>query len=83
MIRIEDLTKWDKGRGVLFHTLHGTTERGVISSWNDQWVFCRFGEGSTAAACDPKQLTWEHSRQVEASLRYQKVVLSRYWKVAS
>ena len=59
-IVITSLTEADKGRGVLFHHNHGATERGVLSSWNDLYVFCRFGSGSAAAACDPKQLTFEH-----------------------
>lgn len=59
-IRIEELTEADKGRGVLFHHHHGATEPGRLSSWNDHYVFCRFTSGSTAAACDPAQLTFEH-----------------------
>ena len=59
-IRIEKLTGADKERGVLFHHHHGATERGVLSSWNDRYVFCRFTSGSTVAACDPNQLTFEH-----------------------
>jgi hypothetical protein len=57
-IRIEDLTEDDKGRHVAFVHHHGAREYGTLSSWNDQWIFCRFHSGSTAAACDPKQLEW-------------------------
>lgn len=60
-IKIGALTESDKGRGVLFHHHHGATERGVLSSWNDRYVFCRFTAGSTAAACDPTQLSFEHA----------------------
>jgi len=59
-IDISSLTETDKGRGVIFHTHHGSTERGVLSSWNDHYVFARFTQGSTAAACDPQQLEFEH-----------------------
>ncbi len=59
-IRIADLTEADKGRKVLFHHHHGGTEEGVVSSWNDHWIFARFTLGSTAAACDPEQLSWSH-----------------------
>jgi len=45
-IRIDALTDADKGRGVIFHRQHGVTERGVLSSWNDRFVFCRFTSGS-------------------------------------
>lgn len=59
-IQLGELKEQDKGRGVIFLHHHGATERGVLSSWNDHYVFCRFGNGSTAAACDPKQLVFEH-----------------------
>lgn len=76
-IRISDLTERDKGRGVLFHHHHGATERGVLSSWNDRWVFCRFsagGEGGTAMACDPRQLTFETAEMVRAVRKYHKAL---------
>lgn len=61
MIDLEDLREEDKGRGVLFLTHHGVIERGVLSSWNEWYIFARFTNGSTAAACDPKQLEFEHA----------------------
>ena len=57
---IINLTDADKGRGVIFHTNHGTQERGVLSSWNEHFIFARFTSGSTAAACDPRQLEFEY-----------------------
>ena len=60
-MEISKLTEADKGRGVIFSTHHGTKERGILSSWNDHYVFARFTSGSTAAACDPEQLVFEHS----------------------
>ncbi len=60
MIDISKLTKTDKERGVIFHHHHGTRERGVLSSWNEHYIFARFTSGSTAAACDPAQLEFEH-----------------------
>lgn len=64
MIDIAKLTDADKGRGVIYTPHHSTpenpdTERGVISSWNDTYIFVRYGPGSTAAATDPEQLEWE------------------------
>ena len=60
MIDLATLTETDKGRGVIFHHHHGATERGVLSSWNDYYIFARFHSGSTAAACDPAQVEFEH-----------------------
>ena len=55
-IKLSDLKETDKGRGVIFHTNHGSLEYGIVSSWNDRYIFVRFTTGSTAAACDPEQL---------------------------
>lgn len=59
-LTISELTDADKGRNVTFCHHHGTREHGVLSSWNDKYIFVRFGMGSTAAACDPKQLCWSN-----------------------
>jgi len=60
-MKINDLTENDKGRQVIYTPHHSTpdnpdTEAGVISSWNEKYVFVRYGMGSTAAATDPDQL---------------------------
>ncbi len=60
MIDLTTLTEADKGRGVIFHHHHGATERGVLSSWNNHYLFARFTTGSTAAACNPTQVEFEH-----------------------
>lgn len=54
----------DEGRGVIYARLnpHRKTERGVISSWNDKYVFVRYTAGSTAAATDPADLEWEFKK---------------------
>lgn len=57
-MKIADLTNADKGREVIFHHHHGERDSGILSSWNEHYVFCRFTSGSTAAACDPEQLTF-------------------------
>ena len=59
-IKIDELTEDDIGRQVTFVHHHGTREFGILSSWNDRYVFCRFSSGSTAAACDPRQLCWSN-----------------------
>lgn len=55
-MNISELTDSDKGRHVIYTAHHGERESGVISSWNDRYVFVRYGMGSTAAATDPSQL---------------------------
>lgn len=55
-MKISDLKPDDVGRNVTYTAHHGEREHGVISSWNDTYVFVRYGMGSTAAATDPDQL---------------------------
>lgn len=55
-MKISDLTPSDTGRNVIYTAHHGEREEGVISSWNEKYVFVRYGMGSTAAATDPDQL---------------------------
>ncbi len=62
MIDIARLRPPDVGRGVIYTPSAGKPERGVLSSWNDKYIFARFTSGSTAAACDPADLTWEFDR---------------------
>ncbi len=33
-------------------------ERGIITSWNEIFVFVNYGNGSTSKATDPKMLVW-------------------------
>jgi hypothetical protein len=54
----------DEGRGVIYCGRGtGLTERGVISSWNDLYVFVRYTTGSTAAATRREDLIWEHEKE--------------------
>lgn len=57
-MRISDLKDSDVGRQVIYTAHHGERQAGVISSWNKDWVFVRYGMGSTSAATDPEQLTF-------------------------
>jgi hypothetical protein len=60
--KIEDreLTQSDVGATVLY-VASGVVEFGKISSWNDQYVFVKYGEGDTAAATKPCDLRWERT----------------------
>ncbi len=62
MITLSDLTPRDTGRGVLYHPRGRSDgmERGVISSWNAEFIFVRYPSSSTSKACDPADLEWEH-----------------------
>jgi hypothetical protein len=55
-MKLTDLKETDVGRFVIYTAHHGEREEGVISSWNDTYIFVRYGRGSTAAATDPNQL---------------------------
>lgn len=71
MIDLSTLTDRDLDRKVIYHSSGGDkTERGIISSWNDKYIFVKYertgyllrGEEpryqATAAATDPKDLTF-------------------------
>ena len=60
--RIEPTTE-DIGRAVVYHPHVGTTERGVITSFNDHYVFVRYGSASTSQATSRRDLSWEHHSQ--------------------
>lgn len=56
---LEDIKPEDIGRNVTYTDPHtGVKSHGTISSKNSSWVFVRFHTGSTAAACDPRWLTF-------------------------
>ena len=56
---ISDLTEADKGRQVVYHGNYGgPLEFGIITSWNDKYIFVRYGVGATSAATSPEDLTW-------------------------
>ena len=60
MIRLSDLTPEHVGRAVVYRDTSGVirNEDGVITSWNDRWVFVRFGVHDVSKATDPRDLTF-------------------------
>ena len=52
-------TQADIGRRVIYTMPHGEMTTGVISSWNDEWVFVRYTSGDTAAATPREALEYE------------------------
>ena len=55
MIDIKQLTAEDVGRKVVYKTLQ-VLEEGIISSYNDKYVFVKYGTCSTAQATSPTDL---------------------------
>jgi len=57
---ISKLTAIDVGRRVIYlgkpELYH--TDLGIIKTWRNGLVFVRFGEGYTAAACNPRDLVF-------------------------
>ena len=51
-------TASDVGRRVVYTMPHGEVKSGIVSSWNDEWVFVRYTTGDTAAATHRKDLNW-------------------------
>lgn len=58
-----DPTDADIGRKVIYRDRSGyKIETGSITSFNDHFVFVRYGSGSTSAATVRETLTWEHAK---------------------
>jgi len=57
MIEIGNLTDADKGRRVRYEREHCKREIGVLSSWNDRFVFVRFN-GPNGEACEPADVSF-------------------------
>lgn len=52
----------DEGRTVLYRSRPDfNPERGTVVRWTPDYVFVRYGLGSTAAATRREDLEWEHS----------------------
>jgi len=57
-----DPTAEDIGRHVVYRGPTGKdkAETGTITSFNDRFVFVRYGQGSTSQATRREDLTWEN-----------------------
>ena len=53
-----DPTEADIGRGVVYHGYAGELEQGYITSFNEHYVFVRYGSGCTSQATRRDQLEW-------------------------
>lgn len=56
MIIIRDLKESDKGRNVVFNDGKRPQEEGVINSWNDLYIFVRYGSDSYGKATQPRHI---------------------------
>lgn len=67
-------TAEDIGRKVIYRdwcggNLRGAKiEEGVITSFNDSFVFVRYGTGSTSAATSREDLEWSHRQPEDAAI---------------
>jgi hypothetical protein len=48
----------DIGRIVVYRDARGGVEQGVVASFNDDYVFVRYGMGCTSAATRHENLEW-------------------------
>lgn len=63
-----ELEESHKGVGVIYTPRHkAPTEAGIISSWNDTFVFVKYGDSGTAQATDPEQLAWNTDHEYTSS----------------
>ena len=56
MIDITSLNATHKGRAVVYTPRVGPREDGVIASWNEAYIFVRYGADRTPKATDPNDL---------------------------
>ena len=59
MINTDTLTDKDKSRVVIYTGPKGKTESGLITSWNDTFIFVRYGLGTSGVATMPENLHFE------------------------
>lgn len=52
------LSNTDIGRKVIYKSHHCDVEEGVITSFNDSFVFVKYGTGSTSQATRREDLNW-------------------------
>lgn len=64
MIEISKLTEADKGRKVNYHREFSEPEFGVLSSWNDSYIFVRF-KGPNGEACEPADVSFAFPKPEE------------------
>ena len=55
-------TENDIGRKVIYCGYAGEREDGIVTSFNDAFVFVRYGSGTTSAATKREQLEWLSGR---------------------
>lgn len=58
MIDLASLRPADVGRAVVYRPAVGAAEDGVIVSWNERYVFVRYGVQNSSKATDPRDLTF-------------------------
>jgi hypothetical protein len=56
MIEIAKLTEKDKGREVVFDSQERKREFGIISSWNERFIFVKYAGSQYGKATRPENL---------------------------
>lgn len=58
MIDVTALTEEDKGKSVQYTAMDMTIECGIITSWNEYYVFVRYTKEGIGQATSPSSLDW-------------------------
>ena len=58
MILLSTLSEADLGRLVVYTPHTGPTERGIITSWNEEFIFVRYGTNPQGNPTSPHDLVW-------------------------
>lgn len=57
MIEIKKLKQKDIGRNIKYEQEFCKTEYGILTSWNDQYIFVKF-RGPNGEACNPEDISF-------------------------
>ena len=61
MIDIEKLTKNDIGKKVVYLSANSPAEEGVISTWNNRFIYVTYGDDKHSQGTYPDHLDWVRS----------------------
>lgn len=59
MINIKELTEKDIGRNIIYEREYCKKEVGVLTSWNNKYIFVKF-KGPNGEACEPCDVRFEY-----------------------
>jgi hypothetical protein len=63
MIELSKLTEHDRGREVVFDSPGSKMEFGIVSSWNDRFIFVKYNGSQQSQATNPEDLRFSMGQE--------------------